>query len=103
MYIIPANSKKSMLILGFFTRLDFIIFASGVSLTLILLITIKATEVGTMILLLMPALIAAFCVAPVPYYHNMLQLIRNFIGFFTNRRNYVWKGWCWYDGDAGIK
>lgn len=102
MYIIPANSKKSMLILGFFTSLDLIIFGSGVGLTLILLITIKATQLGVMIMILLPALTSAFLVAPVPYYHNMLQLIRNFIGFFTNRRNYIWKGWCWYDGESKL-
>ncbi len=102
MYIIPANSKKSMLILGFFTSLDLIIFGSGVGLTLIFLVAIKTTQLGVMILILLPALISAFLVAPVPHYHNMLQLIRNFIGFFTNRRNYIWKGWCWYDEESKL-
>lgn len=100
MYIIPANTKKSMLILGFFTVLDLIIFVSGVGLTLVLLITIKVSQLGLMIIQLMPALIALLLVTPVPYYHNILQLLRNFFNFFGKRRRYLWKGWCWHDDDA---
>lgn len=40
-YLIPANSKKSQLILGFFTPIDLILFGSGVGITLILLLTTK--------------------------------------------------------------
>lgn len=102
-YIIPANSKKSQLILGFFTRTDLILFLSGVGLTLLLLITIKTNNVWAMILLLLPALISSLLVMPVPNYHNMLQLIKNFIQYFTQRRNYIWKGWCWRDGNENTK
>ncbi len=100
MYIIPANTKKSMLILGFFTVLDLIIFVSGVGLTLLLLITIKVSRLGFMILQLLPALVALLLVTPVPYYHNIMQLLRNFFNFFGKRRRYLWKGWCWHDDDA---
>jgi len=99
-YIIPANTKKSMLILGFFTVLDLIIFVSGVGLTLVLLITIKVSQLGFMIIQLMPALVALLLVTPVPYYHNIMQLLRNFFNFFGKRRRYLWKGWCWHDDDA---
>jgi len=37
-YLIPANSKKSQLILGFFTPIDLTIFLIGVGITIILLI-----------------------------------------------------------------
>ena len=39
-YLIPANSKKSQLILGFFTPLDLILFGSGCGLTVLLLIVL---------------------------------------------------------------
>ncbi len=101
MYIIPANTKKSMLILGFFTPLDLIIFVSGVGFTLALLILLKTSELGFMLLELSPAMVALLLVTPVPYYHNMLQLIRNFISyFFLRRKKYLWKGWCWHDSDT---
>ena len=100
MYIIPANTKKSMLILGFFTVLDLIVFISGVGATLILLMVLKTSALGGMILELTPALIALLLVTPVPYYHNMMQLIRNFFNFFSKRRRYIWKGWCWHDDNT---
>lgn len=100
MYIIPANTKKSMLILGFFTVLDLIVFITGVGLTLLLLLVLKTSALGAMILELMPALIALLLVTPVPYYHNMMQLMRNFFNFFGSRRRFIWKGWCWHDDDT---
>ena len=93
-YIIPANSKKSQLILGFFTWTDFILFSTGVSLTLILLLLIKSTDIIVMVLILMPALITGFLVLPVANYHNILQFITNIVTFYSNRRTYIWKGWC---------
>ena len=80
-YIIPANSKKSQLILGFFTGTDFILFSSGVTVTLILLLLVKSTDIVIMLLILMPALV-----------------IINIVTYFTNRRAYIWRGWC-LDGE----
>ena len=71
-YLIPANSKKSQLILGFFNAVDLILFGSGVGITLILLLTIQSTDVVVMMLILAPALITGFLVMPVPNYHNVL-------------------------------
>jgi len=93
-YLIPANSKKSMKILGFFTPIDLIIFGTGSAFTLIMLMVIRTNELGIMILIILPALISGFLVMPVPHYHNMLQLIMNVFNFFTKRRRYYWKGWC---------
>ena len=94
-YLIPANSKKSQLILGFFTGVDLILFGSGVGITLILLLTIQSANMGVMLLILAPALITGFLVMPVPYYHNVLQFIVNIYTYFSERRRYFWKGWCY--------
>lgn len=98
-YLIPANSKKSSMILGLFTPVDLILFASGVGLTLILMLAIKTSSGGTMILTLLPALISGFLVFPVPNYHNVLQLIINIYTFyFVRQRTYKWRGWCYKNG-----
>ena len=97
-YLIPANSKKSQLILGFFNAVDLILFGSGVGITLILLLTIQSTDVVVMMLILAPALITGFLVMPVPNYHNVLQFIVNVYTYLSNRKRYYWKGWC-YDGE----
>lgn len=93
-FIIPANTKKSQLILGFFTPTDLIIFGTGCSLTIIMLIFLQNANVTELIMILLPALITGFLVMPVPNYHNVLQLITNVINFYKNRRNYYWRGWC---------
>ena len=94
-YLIPANSKKSQLILGFFTGVDLALFGSGVGLTLILLILIQGANVGVMLLILLPALITGFLVLPVQHYHNVLQFIVNIYTYYSNPRKYIWKGWCY--------
>lgn len=94
-FLIPANSKKSMLILGFFTPLDLGIFASGCTITLLLLFVFNSqVELLTLLIFLAPALVAAFLVMPVPYYHNILQLITNIVNFVFGRRRFYWRGWC---------
>ncbi len=98
-YLIPANSKKSEMILGMFTPVDLILFLSGVGLTVILMLAIRTGSVATMILILIPALVAAFLVFPIPNYHNVLQLIINiYTFFFVRQRTYKWKGWCFRNG-----
>ena len=98
-YLIPANSKKSEMILGLFTPVDLILFASGIGLTVILLLAIHTDSLGGMIFILMPALVASFLVFPVPNYHNVLQLIINIYSFFFIRqRTYKWRGWCYKNG-----
>lgn len=94
-YLIPANSKKSMLILGFFTGIDLIIFGLGCTITLICLFMFNdKVEIGQLVLILSPALISAFLVMPVPNYHNILQLITNIVMFVLGRKRLYWKGWC---------
>ncbi|MEG1009699.1 MAG: hypothetical protein RSD40_01360 [Bacilli bacterium] len=103
-YIIPANSKKSQLILGFFTPLDLIIFGTGCSITILLLVIIQNASFKELIIIILPALITGFLVMPVQYYHNIMQLIANMINYYSGRRRYFWKGWCAsYDRDTEVK
>ena len=98
-YLIPANTKKSKLILGFFTPIDLIIFGVGVTITVIMLLIFQGMTFNMAILILMQALISGFLVIPVPNYHNVLQLITNIVTFIMNRKRYYWKGWCYKDGE----
>lgn len=93
-YLIPANTKKSKLILGFFTPIDLIIFGTGCTITLILLVIFQGMNFSMALVILMPALISGFLVVPVPNYHNVLQLLTNIFTFYLNRKRYYWKGWC---------
>ncbi len=93
-FLIPANSKKSMLYLSFFTIVDLIIFGSGIGITFILMLIIKSPSLSQIIFVLLPTLIAAFLVMPVPNHHNIRILIKNIYTYFTGRRKYFWKGWC---------
>ena len=102
-YLIPANSKKSQLILGFFTPIDLIVFIVGVSFSVLLLLLIKSDNMAVMLLLASPALVATFLVAPVPNYHNFMTLIGNIYRFFTGRKKYYWRGWCVRDGNNTSK
>lgn len=96
-YLIPANSKKSMLIFGMFTKFDLILFGVGVVVTLLMLTIISPETLTTAIICLTPLLVCAFLVIPIPNYHNVLTVIKEMIGFFYGRRNYKWKGWCYKD------
>lgn len=101
-YLIPANSKKSEMILSMFTWLDLGIFAAGVVITFLLIIVVQRLEINSflvILLTLLPALLGAFLVFPIPNYHNMLQLLINIYTFlFVRQRTYKWKGWCYKNG-----
>ena len=98
-YLIPANSKKSMLILGFFTGLDLIIFGFGVGISLLLLMLIKSESLVITLVLASPAMIAGLLVAPVPNYHNVITLIGNINRYLRGRKKYYWRGWCVKNGN----
>lgn len=97
-FLIPANSKKSMLIFSFFNVTDLIIFGSGCLLTFILLLTINENTLKTSIIILIPILVTGMLVLPVPNHHNVRTLIYNIYSYFANRRTYFWKGWCVRNG-----
>ena len=97
MFLIPANSKKSMLIFGLFNTFDLILVSSGVAVTLLLLLILPIDQILFAILAILPGIVCAFLVLPVPNYHNVLTVIKSTIDFFTRRQRFVWKGWCFED------
>lgn len=97
-YLVPANSKKSRLIFGFFTPRDLIVCGVGGLLTLVILVVLKDPAMWELILAVLPLLTAATLVFPIANYHNVLQLLINIFSFMFNRKKYYWKGWCVKDG-----
>ena len=93
-YLIPANTKSGQLILGIFKPFDLILLGTGVLITLIFLMTFPISSNWQVIIVVLPGLISAFLVIPVPNYHNILTIIIEAYIFLTNRRRYIWKGWC---------
>jgi hypothetical protein len=93
-YIIPANTKRSQLIFSIFRGIDLIIFASGAGLTLLLLMLLTETSLVTTVIKLAPVSVCAFLVMPFPNYHNVLTFITEVYNFYSNRKVYIWRGWC---------
>lgn len=98
-YLIPANSKKSLMIFGVFYTFDLILFGSGIGLTLLLLMILPIAEVTFAVIAILPALVTGLLVFPIPNYHNVMTVIMEAWVFFTTRQKYVWKGWCVLDGE----
>ena len=94
-YLIPANTKRGKLILGWFRPFDLILFGTGILITMIFLAFIPIDNVMVTIIVLAPAVITGFLVVPVPYYHNILNIVVEMYQFYTGRRQYLWKGWCY--------
>lgn len=95
-FLIPANSKKGQLIFGLFFPIDFAIFATGIGLTFALLLIMSSLDVKiwASILSVVPAGVALILVVPIPNYHNVRIAIGEIISFYSNNRNYKWRGWC---------
>ena len=102
-YLIPANSKKSMMIFGMFTVADLILFAIGASISLLLLFVLPIEQLLFAVIAIAPGLICAFLVVPIPNYHNVRTIIRLAWEFYTTRQKYIWRGWCYKDGEEGNK
>ena len=96
-YLIPANTKRGKLILGWFRPFDLALFGTGVLVTILLLSILDVGNIGVTILVLSPAFITGFLVLPIPNYHNMLTIILEAYDYFTHRQTYRWKGWCYRD------
>ena len=97
MYLIPANSKKSMMIFGMFYPFDLILFGTGISITLLLLMILPLDSLIVSLIAISPGLITGLLVFPLPNYHNTLTVLIDIFDFFTTRQKYVWKGWCVMD------
>ena len=95
-FMIPANTKKGQLILSIFRPVDLGIAVTGASITFILLIIFSNMDLPNWvnILAVVPGLLCFALVYPVPNYHNVLVAIQDMIAFYSNNRNYKWRGWC---------
>lgn len=102
-YLIPANTKRGKLILGWFRPFDLLLFSCGLLVSFILLAFMPIGSTMVTILVLSPALITGFLVLPVPNYHNMLTVIIEIYNFLTKPQTYRWKGWCYKDGNTKPK
>jgi len=98
-YLIPANSKKSMLIFGLFNKFDLILFGSGIAISLLLLLILPVDELLFAIIALAPGVITGVLVIPIPNYHNIRTIIGLAYEFYTTRQQFIWKGWCFEDGE----
>ena len=100
-FLIPANSKKSMLYLGLFNMTDLIIVGSGALATVILMLTISLqnSSLKTALIVIAPLVICSFLVVPLPNQHNVRTFIKNIYTYYTRRRTYYWKGWCMNYGE----
>ncbi len=96
-YLIPANTKRGQLILGWFMPIDLAIFGIGITTTLILVMILPMSITWVAVLAIMPGIVSALLVTPVAYYHNIRQLLVEIYKYFTSRNRYVWKGWCFLD------
>lgn len=102
-YLIPANAKRGQYIFGVFRPVDLIIFGVGVVISLILIAFLPMEQTWAAVTAVAPVMICGGLVLPVAYYHNVLQLIIELYKFFTTRRIYMWKGWCFSDESESIK
>lgn len=94
-YLIAANSKRGQLIFSIFRRIDLIIACIGATLTFILLLAVQPSSLLSGILVLLPLLICAFLVIPIPNYHNVLCILQNIYNYlFVDINELKWKGWC---------
>lgn len=99
-YLIPANSKKSMMIFGMFYPFDLILFGTGIAITLLLLMVLPLDTLLISIIAISPGLITGLLVFPIPNYHNTLTVIIDVWNFLTTRQKFIWKGWCVTNGKS---
>lgn len=93
-FLIPANSKKSLKIFGLFYPFDLVLFMCGVGISLILMLVLEVSDFKIAMIAILPGLTTGLLVFPVPYYHNVLTVIKEAIEFLTQRQRFIWKGWC---------
>ena len=98
-YLIPANTKRSMLILGLFNKIDLVIFLVGVALTIMLMLIVGSDTPLAIGVNLAPLIISTVMVAPVPNHRNVWNFTVNVYTFFANQRKYRWRGWCMLHGE----
>ena len=98
-YLIPANTKRSMLIFGLFKPIDLIIFVVGLVLTGVLILAVGTDTPAQVIIGLSPLLITTLMVSPIPNHRNLWTFTVNVYTYFTSQRKYRWRGWCMLHGE----
>ena len=96
-YLVPANSKRGTLIFNFLRPIDAIMFGVGAGVSLLLLVIVDSASTLLILLACLPVGITGLLVVPIPNYHNVLCAIQSILRFYKERRNYIWRGWCFYE------
>jgi hypothetical protein len=102
-FLIPSNSKRSMLIFGLFRPIDLGIFITGGVLTFLLIFINSPQDLTDVLVDLLPLLIAVVMVTPIPNQMNIWSFTVNVYSFLTHQRDYRWRGWCKSYGDTTNK
>lgn len=102
-YLIPANAKRGQLIFGLFKPFDLIIFISGIMVTFLLFVIAPMDETWVAIACAMPGIICSLLVFPMPNYHNVITALKEMYIFLTQRQKFIWKGWCFINGEGKEK
>ena len=97
-FFIPANTKRSMLIFSIFRKVDLIIFIVGIVLTFIMIMILPPNNLVDIGVDILPLLVTAFMVMPIPNQMNIWSFTVNIYTFLTHQRNYRWRGWCMIHG-----
>ena len=101
-YLIAANTKRGKLIFNIFRPVDLYIAIGGASATILMFLILKPETLWVSIITLLPILVCAFLVIPIPNYHNMLCVLQNIYNFyFVERQQFKWRGWCAKDEFKG--
>ena len=94
-FLIAANSKRAQLIFNVFRPIDLGIACTGAGITLILFMIVQPNELLPAVIVLLPVLVCAFLVMPIPNYHNVLCILKNIYNYyFVDKNELTWKGWC---------
>ena len=64
---------------------------------LLLLVLVDSNNTIMILLSCLPVGVTGLLVIPIPNYHNVRVAIMSIYRFFTGRRRYIWKGWCFYE------
>ncbi len=96
-FLVPANAKRGTLIFNIFRPFDLILFLSGVSVSFLMLALFTTSNIFWVMLAMLPGCICGLLVLPIPNYHNVLCVLISIYNFYSGRRRYYWKGWCFYE------
>ena len=96
-FLVPANAKRGTLIFNIFRPFDLILFSAGVLASFLLLALFSTSNIVAVLISLLPGCICGLLVVPIPNYHNVLCVLISIYNFYSGRRRYYWKGWCFYE------